>query len=114
MEAQQSRIVLLAACIGAATHISHGRHLVNHLIETHGRNTPINVGGTNVDVEAPMIRLVCGIKPKTLADLETVLDYLETQVTELLAAAIPDRKAIHLILNQRYSMPACLIMLALS
>ena len=87
MEAQQSRIVLLAACIGAATHISHGRHLVNHLIEIHGRKTPINVGETNVDVEAPMIRLVCGIKPKTLADLETVLDYLETQVTELLAAA---------------------------
>jgi acetyl-CoA decarbonylase/synthase complex subunit alpha len=40
-----------------------------------------------VDVEAPMIRLVCGIKPKTLGDLETVLDYLESQVTELLAAA---------------------------
>ncbi|ABD40443.1 acetyl-CoA decarbonylase/synthase alpha subunit [Methanospirillum hungatei JF-1] len=87
MEAQQSRIVLLAACIGAATHISHGRHLVDHLIEKMGRRTPIDVGGSNVDVEAPMIRLVCGIKPKTLGDLETVLDYLESQVTELLAAA---------------------------
>ncbi|NLV26004.1 MAG: CO dehydrogenase/acetyl-CoA synthase complex subunit epsilon [Methanomicrobiales archaeon] len=87
MEAQQSRIVLLAACIGAATHTSHGRHLVTHLIGKYGRRTPINVGGSNVDVEAPVIRLVCGIKPKTLSDLETVLDYLESQLTELLATA---------------------------
>lgn len=86
MEAQQSRIVLLAACIGAATHISHARHLVDHVVEKHGRRTPIDIGGSNIDVEAPIIRLVCGIKPKTLADLEIVLEYLEGQVTELLAA----------------------------
>lgn len=87
MEAQQSRIVLLAACIGAATHISHGRHMVSHLVGRMGRRTPIDVGGSSVDVEAPVTRLVCGIKPKTLGDLEIVLDYLESQVTDLLAAA---------------------------
>ena len=40
MPAQQSRIVLLAACIGAATHISHARELVTHTIKEKGREFP--------------------------------------------------------------------------
>ena len=86
MSAQQSRIVLLACCIGAATHIGHARHLVEHLIDKFGLGYPLDVGGLNIEVEAPVTRLVCGIRPKTLGDLEGVLDYLETQVTHLLAA----------------------------
>ncbi|MBS7639712.1 MAG: acetyl-CoA decarbonylase/synthase complex subunit alpha, partial [Candidatus Bathyarchaeia archaeon] len=84
MAGQQSRIVLLACCIGAATHISHARHLVDYLIEKFGRDHPIDVGGLNVEVEAPITRLVCGIKPKTLGDLEDVLGYLERELTRLL------------------------------
>jgi acetyl-CoA decarbonylase/synthase complex subunit alpha len=86
MSAQQSRIVLLACCIGAATHVAHARHLVEHLIEKYGRNSSINVGGLNVDVEAPVTRLVCGIRPQKLKDLEDALDYCEEQVTHLLSA----------------------------
>jgi acetyl-CoA decarbonylase/synthase complex subunit alpha len=86
MAAQTSRIVLLACCIGAATHISHARHLVDLLIEKHGRNTPIDIGGLNIDLEAPVTRLVCGIRPKKLKDLEDGLDYCEEQVTTLLGA----------------------------
>ena len=86
MVAQQSRIVLLACCIGAATHIGHARHLVEHVIEKFGRRCSIDVGGVNIEVEAPVTRLVCGIRPKTLGDLEDVLDYLESQVTHLLSA----------------------------
>ncbi len=86
MAAQQSRIVLLACCIGASTHISHARHLVEHLIEKYGSNSPLDVGGLNIEAEAPVTRLVCGIRPKTLQDLEEVLDYCEEQVTTLLAA----------------------------
>jgi len=85
MAAQQSRIVLLACCIGAATHIGHARHLIEHLIEKFGHNYPIDVGGLNVKVEAPVTRLVCGVKPETLGDLEEVLDYVETQLTHLLS-----------------------------
>lgn len=85
MSAQQSRIVLLACCIGAATHIGHARHMVEHLIEKFGRRYSLDVGGLNVQVEAPVTRLVCGIKPETLGDLEEVLDYVETQVTHLLS-----------------------------
>jgi len=86
MAAQQSRIVLLACCIGAATHIAHARHLVEHLIEKFGRDHPIDVGGVNIEVEAPVTRLVCGVRPRKLGDLEEVLDYLEEQVTHLLSA----------------------------
>ena len=52
MAAQQSRIVLLACCIGAATHTAHARHLVEHLIEKYGRNSSLDVGGLNIDIEA--------------------------------------------------------------
>jgi acetyl-CoA decarbonylase/synthase complex subunit alpha len=86
MAAQQSRIVLLACCIGAATHTAHARHLVEHLIEKYGRNAPIDVGGLNIEVEAPVTRLVTGIRPKTLKDVEDALEYCEEQVTHLLSA----------------------------
>ena len=85
MPAQQSRTVLLSACIGAATHTSHARELVTYAIKKAGRDCPINPGGNAIGVEAPIIRLVCGEKPEILADLETVLDYCESQITALLA-----------------------------
>jgi len=84
ISAQQSRIVLLACCIGAATHLAHARDLVEWLIENYGRNAPIDLG-KQVFLEAPHVRLVTGIKPKTLGDLEDALDYAETEVTRLLA-----------------------------
>jgi len=86
MAAQSSRIVLLACCIGAATHTAHARHLIHHLIETHGRNFPLDQGGLNIDIEAPVTRLVCGIRPKTLKDLENAVEWAEEQVTHCLSA----------------------------
>lgn len=86
MPAQQSRIVLISACIGAATHTAHARHLLDHLIDEYGSDFSLNIGGTSVGVEAPISRLVCGVKPETLGDLEPVLDYCENQITQLLAA----------------------------
>jgi len=85
--AQSSRIVLLACSIGAATHTGHARHVVDHLIEKYGRRYPLDVGGLNVKVEAPVTRLVTGIKPETLGDLEEILEYCETQITHCLSAA---------------------------
>jgi len=85
MAAQQSRTVLLAACIGASTHTAHARDLLTHLIERYGGDHPINVGELNVDIEAPLTRLVCGIKPVKLGDFEEVLDYCERQLTQLLS-----------------------------
>ncbi|MFW9917197.1 MAG: 4Fe-4S dicluster domain-containing protein, partial [Candidatus Thorarchaeota archaeon] len=86
MAAQQARIVLLACSIGASTHTGHARHLLEHLIEQFGRRHPIDVGGLNVDIDAPVTQLVTGLIPKTLGDLEDVLNYCETEVTHLLSA----------------------------
>jgi len=87
MSSQQSRIVLLAASMGSATHTSHARHLVEHLINKYGTDFPLDVGkSVGIEVEAPLIRLVCGVRPRTLGDLEPVLGYLESQITQLLAA----------------------------
>lgn len=85
MAGQQSRIVLIACCMGASTHTAHARHMLDHLIEEFGKDTPLDVA-INTNVEAPNIRLVCGIRPKTLRDLEDALDYVETQLVQLLAA----------------------------
>jgi len=87
MASQCSRIVLLACSIGAATHTAHSRHLINHLVEKYGSRYPLDVGGLNVKVEAPITRLVTGIKPETLGDLEDVLEYAEKEITQCLAVA---------------------------
>ena len=85
MEAQQSRIVLIACCIGAATHTAHGRHLVEDLIKKFGRKNTLNVG-TNVEILAPVTQLVTGIKPRHLGDIEDILDYVESEITQLLSS----------------------------
>ena len=94
--AQSSRIVLLACSIGAATHTGHARHVVDHLIEKYGRRYPLDVGGLNVKVEAPVTRLVTGIRPETLGDLDEVLEYCEKQITHLLSAAHTGQEANNL------------------
>ncbi len=101
MAAQQSRIVLLACCIGASAHIAHARHLINHLIERFGYNHPIDVGGVNVELEAPITRLVCGIRPRTLGDLEDVLNYLEEQLTHLLSSTCTGQEGSNLDLESK-------------
>jgi acetyl-CoA decarbonylase/synthase complex subunit alpha len=96
IRAQSSRIVLLACSIGAATHTGHARHVVDHLIEKYGRRYPLDVGGLNVKVEAPVTRLVTGIKPETLGDLDEVLEYCEKQITHLLSTAHTGQEASNL------------------
>ncbi|MDI6859702.1 MAG: acetyl-CoA decarbonylase/synthase complex subunit alpha, partial [Methanocellales archaeon] len=83
--AQQGRIVLLACCIGAAAHGGHARHMVDHLIKKYGADTPIDMG-KNVEVEAPLIRLIAGIKPKRLGDLLEPLEYAEKELMHSLSA----------------------------
>jgi acetyl-CoA decarbonylase/synthase complex subunit alpha len=85
MASQSSRIVMIACAIGAACHSAHSRHLVQHLIDKYGRRFPLDVGGLNIKVEAPITRLVTGIKPQTLGDLDDVLSYVEEQITQVLA-----------------------------
>lgn len=86
MAGQQSRIVMLACCIGTSTHTAHARHMLDHLIEEYGRDVSLDTA-INTGVEAPHVRLVCGIKPKTLRDLVDALDYIEKEIVQLVAAA---------------------------
>ncbi len=85
-KAQQSRIVLLACCIGASTHTAHARHMLDHLLTEFGRDHQLDIA-LNTNVEAPHVRLVCGYQPKTIGDLEDALDYVETQLVQLTASA---------------------------
>lgn len=80
---QQSREFLLRVITGAAAHSAHGRHILHHLIDLHGRDFLINVGASNLI--APNIQLVTGIVPKTLGDLEEVVEYVEEQLMQLLS-----------------------------
>ncbi len=85
--AQSSRIVLIACCIGAATHTAHARHMLHYLIDKFGSRFPLDIGGLNIKVEAPVTRIVTGIKPETLGDLDEVLEYAEEQITQAVAVA---------------------------
>ncbi|OHE55937.1 MAG: CO dehydrogenase/acetyl-CoA synthase complex subunit epsilon [Thaumarchaeota archaeon RBG_16_49_8] len=85
MEAHQGKWSLLTCVMGAACHATHAHHIVEYLIKKYGEDHPIDVG-SEVDVEAPLIRLIAGIKPKKLGDLKEVLTYLDNQVTQLTSA----------------------------
>ena len=93
-ETQQSRIVEIACCIGAACHSSHGDHLLHWLKEKYG-NVPINMGN-NIAVEMPMTRLIVGMKPETLEDLETAMDWVHYTITQLLSAGHTGQESSHL------------------
>ena len=86
IEAQQGRIILLACCIGAAAHGAHGRELLEKLIKKLGPDHPIDLGD-KIAVEAPMVRLIHGSKPKVLGDLIPALEYGEGELMNLLSAA---------------------------
>jgi len=82
---QQGKIVLIACLMGAAAHATHSRHVLDYLIKKRGRDHPIDLG-EEVELEAPIIRTVAGVRPKTLGELEEVVDYLSSQITQLLSA----------------------------
>jgi acetyl-CoA decarbonylase/synthase complex subunit alpha len=82
---QQARIVLLACCMGMSAHAAHGRHIIDYLIEKHGEDKKIDLGG-GVNVEAPIIRTVMGLKPETLKDLSTAIEYVEGQLIHLVSS----------------------------
>jgi acetyl-CoA decarbonylase/synthase complex subunit alpha len=85
IEPQQGRIILLACLIGSTAHGAHARHLVDHFLETVG-DMAIDMGDS-VQVEAPVTRLVTGIRPRRMSDFLDVLDYGEQQILHLLSAA---------------------------
>ncbi|MEJ2252522.1 MAG: 4Fe-4S dicluster domain-containing protein [Candidatus Lokiarchaeota archaeon] len=94
METQQARIVEIACCIGASCHSAHGDHLLHWLKEKYG-NVPINFGN-NIAVEMPMTRLIVGEKPETLEDLESAMQWVQFNITHLLAAGHTGQEASYI------------------
>jgi acetyl-CoA decarbonylase/synthase complex subunit alpha len=80
---QQARFVLLACLMGCSAHASHAGHILDVLIEKHGADKKINLG-TSVDLEAPNIRTVLGLKPETLGDLKIAIEYVYKEIAHLL------------------------------
>ena len=80
---QQARFVLLACLMGASAHASHAGHILEVLIEKYGPDKKIDLG-TSIDLEAPNIRTVLGLKPETLGDLKIAIEYVYKEVTHLL------------------------------
>jgi len=92
---QQGKIVLLACLMGAAAHATHSRHVLDYLIKKRGSDFPISLGD-EVILEAPIIRTVAGIRPKTLGDLEEVVDYVTSQIAQLLSATATGQESNYL------------------
>lgn len=82
---QVARKNYMRATWGLAAHAGHARHVLHELIEMKGPDLPLDMG-SHVNVEAPNIRTVCGIKPEILADLKGVLDYVEEEFMQMVAA----------------------------
>ncbi|MDY6833445.1 MAG: CO dehydrogenase/acetyl-CoA synthase complex subunit alpha [Chloroflexota bacterium] len=82
---QQARVVLLACCMGMSAHAGHGRHIIDYLIERHGEDCRIDLG-EDVVVEAPNIRTVVGLKPETLGDLRTAIEYVERELIHAISS----------------------------
>ncbi|PIU56611.1 MAG: acetyl-CoA decarbonylase/synthase complex subunit alpha, partial [Chloroflexi bacterium CG07_land_8_20_14_0_80_45_17] len=80
---QQARIILLACLMGCSAHAAHAGHILEFLIERHGPDKKIDLG-TYIELEAPNIRTVTGLKPETLGDLKTVIEYVYKEITHLL------------------------------
>jgi acetyl-CoA decarbonylase/synthase complex subunit alpha len=80
---QQARFVLLACLMGCSAHASHAGHILDVLIEKHGLDKKINLG-TSVELEAPNIRTVLGLKPETLGDLKIAIEYVYKEIAHLL------------------------------
>ena len=94
LEGACAKIVEIACCIGASCHSAHGDHLLHWLKEKFG-NVPINFGN-NIAVEMPCTRLIVGMKPETLEDLETAMQWVQFNITHLLASGHTGQEASYL------------------
>jgi len=85
---QTGRIVTIAVAMGTTCHTGHARHMLHDIEHMTGKKLseiPVDLGPEIAEV-APVTQLITGIKPKTLADLEKALRYVEEQITQVLDA----------------------------
>ncbi|WP_202319241.1 CO dehydrogenase/acetyl-CoA synthase complex subunit alpha [Archaeoglobus neptunius] len=88
LAAQTGRIVTIAVAMGTTCHTGHARHMLHDIVHMTGKKLdeiPVDLGPEIAEV-APLTELITGIKPKTLADLEKALRYVEEQITQVMDA----------------------------
>lgn len=94
-ESQQARRVTLEAIIGATCHGAHAEHLVKEMINRLGRDYPIDLG-RDIEIEAPIFRVVIGSKPRTLGDLEKGVKYAQEELLKLTATIHAGQEASYI------------------
>ncbi len=77
------REFFLRVITGTACHAAHGRHLLDHVIGVFGEDVPLNLGESNV--LTPNVTICTGLSPKTLGECRAPMEYVEEQLTQLLA-----------------------------
>ncbi len=85
LAAQTGRIVAIACAIGVSAHCGHARHMLHDIEHVTGKKLdeiPVDMGPEIAEV-APLTELITGIKPRTLADLERALKYVEEQIVQV-------------------------------
>ncbi len=83
LNAHLSRMSLFTAVTGAAGHASLAETITSELIERFGKDYPLELNGE--PVQTPLIRLICGIKPKVLSEMKKVTSYINREITSLLS-----------------------------
>jgi len=85
LSTQQSREFLISCCQGTAAHTAHAIHLLDYLIDKYGEDHKIDLS-KEVEIEAPIMRTVMGLKPETIGDLRKGLTYVEGQLCHLVSS----------------------------
>lgn len=81
-----AREALLLAVMGAAAHAAHARDVLDRTLAAGGPDLALDLGRW-VHIRLPITQIVAGVRPRRLADLVPVLDYVERTLVRLLAAA---------------------------
>ncbi|MCL4414359.1 MAG: acetyl-CoA decarbonylase/synthase complex subunit alpha [Actinobacteria bacterium] len=80
-----AREALVLAVTGACAHAAHARAVIDHLLERDGPELRLELGPW-VQIRAPIIELVMGVRPHFSRDLPKVLDSVDSQLVALLGA----------------------------
>lgn len=96
---QQARNSLLMSCMGASSSVSYARQLYDYAISNFNEYHPLTLG-RKINYRGLQTSIITGLpEPSELGELEQVLKYLESQLTNLLSSTIPGMQSNHLELE---------------
>jgi len=87
---QHAKTLLTLTVSGALAYLALAKRRLRAAYRRLGEDAPIELG---VAVEAPLTRLLIGIRPKVLTELEEPLRYAEEQIVEISAAIHSNQEA---------------------